>query len=170
IFVFDPAPLLADVRVGQRVRVTGTVTETFNQTQVNATAVVNCGDTAVVTPTQVNLPFASAAFAERYEGMLITMSQTLTVTEVFNLGRFGEAVLSSGGRLYIPTNVVEPGAPANAQQAANDLNRVILDDGLSIQNPDPTPYMFDEPTLRVGDSVTGLTGVLGYGFSAYRIQ
>lgn len=170
IFVFDPAPLLADVRVGQRVRVTGTVTEAFNQTQVNATQVVNCGDTAVVTPTEVTLPFASAAFAERYEGMLITMSQTLTVTEVFNLGRFGEAVLSSGGRLYIPTNVVEPGAPANAQQAANDLNRIILDDGLSIQNPDPTPYMFDEPTLRVGDSVTGLTGVLGYGFNAYRIQ
>ncbi len=170
IFVFDPAPLLADVRVGQRVRVTGTVTESFNQTQVNATQVINCGETAVVTPTEVTLPFASAAFAERYEGMLITMSQTLTVTEVFNLGRFGEAVLSSGGRLYIPTNVVEPGAPANAQQAANDLNRIILDDGLSIQNPDPTPYLFDEPTLRVGDSVTGLTGVLGYGFNTYRIQ
>jgi predicted extracellular nuclease len=170
IFVFDPAPLLADVRVGQRVRVTGTVSETFNQTQVNATSVVNCGDTAVVTPTEVTLPFTSAAFAERYEGMLITMSQTLTVTEVFNLGRFGEVVMSSGGRLINPTNIVEPGAPANAQQAANNLNRIILDDGLSIQNPDPTPYMFDEPTLRVGDSVTGLTGVLGYGFSAYRIQ
>lgn len=170
IFVYDPAPLLADVRVGQRVRVTGTVSESFSQTQVNATSVVNCGTTAVVTPTVVMLPFENAMYAERYEGMLVTMSQTLTVSEVFNLGRFGEVLLSSGGRLINPTNIVEPGAPANAQQAANNLNQIILDDGLSIQNPDPTPYLFDEPTLRIGDSVTGLTGVLGYGFSAYRLQ
>ena len=41
-------------------------------------------------PTDVALPMASATAFERYEGMLVRMPQTLTVTEHFQLGRFGE--------------------------------------------------------------------------------
>ena len=52
--------------------------------------------------------------------MLVDIDQELSVTETFTLGRFGEVVLSSGGRLITPTNVVAPGAPAIAMQAAND--------------------------------------------------
>ena len=50
-------------------------------------------------PTDVTLPFATPTFLERYEGMLVRMHQTLFVTEHFQLGRFGEVLLSSGGRL-----------------------------------------------------------------------
>jgi hypothetical protein len=130
-----------------------------------------------VTAAMVSLPFASATDAERYEGMAVFLPQTLTVSETFDLARFGEVTLSSGGRLLNPTNVVAPGAPAVAMQAANDLNRIVLDDASNVQNPDPTPFMFDEPntpavdpTLRVGDSVTGLTGVMHFAFGDYRIQ
>ncbi len=72
--------------------------------------------------------------------MLVDLDQELTVTETFTLGRFGEVVLSSGGRLITPTNVVAPGAPAIAMQAANDRNRIVLDDGDNRQNLDPTLY------------------------------
>ena len=169
IFVDDPT-LLLDVAVGQRVRVTGIVSEVFDQTQLVATTVEDCGTTGTITPVSISLPLSSISESELYEGMLITLPQTLNVTEVYNLGRFGEAWLSSGGRLMQPTNTTTPGAAANAVQAQNDLNRILLDDGLNTQNPDPTPYLFGEPTLRLDDTVAGLTGVLGYGFGAYRVR
>ncbi len=69
--------------------------------------------------------------------MLVRLPQTMYVTEHFQLGRFGQVVLSSGGKLKQPTNVVAPGAPALALQAQNNLNKIILDDASQTQNPDP---------------------------------
>jgi uncharacterized protein len=71
--------------------------------------------------------------------MLVRLPQTLYVTEHFQLGRFGQVVMSSEGRLKQPTNVVEPGAPALALQAANNLNRIIIDDALNEPEPGPHP-------------------------------
>ena len=48
--------------------------------------------------------------------MLVDFDQTLTATEVFNLGRFGEVGLSGVGRLYAVAAVVMPGAAAEAQR------------------------------------------------------
>ncbi|MBK8020521.1 MAG: ExeM/NucH family extracellular endonuclease [Chloroflexi bacterium] len=169
IFVFDDQPLLADVVVGQRVRVTGTVSEftpvsaSATQTRITPTQIVSCGDTGAITTVSVTLPFADPSFAERYESMRVNVAQTLDVTEVFSVGRFGQVGLSSGARLENPTNEVLPGAPANAMAAANDLNYLVLDDGNQRQNPDPAPYLFGpEPTLRNGDRTTDLTGILTY--------
>jgi predicted extracellular nuclease len=177
IFVFDSPPILLDVSTGQRVRVTGTVSEFTrsgqpgSMTQITATAIGICGDTGTITPVTVTLPFPDAAFAERYEGMLTTLAGTLTVTETFSTGSFGEVVLSSGGRLFQPTNIAAPGAPAIALQAQNDLRRIVMDDGSNRSNPNPTPYLNGpEPTLRIGDSVTNLTGVFTFDFGVYRIH
>jgi predicted extracellular nuclease len=177
IFVFDPQPILLNVIPGQRVRVTGTVSEltrngqSGGMTQITASAVNACGDTGTITPVTVTLPFANATFGERYEGMLTTFAGTLTVNETFSTGSFGEVVLASGGRLYQPTNVVAPGAAANALQAQNDLRRIVMDDGSNRSNPDPTPYLNGaEPTLRIGDSVTNLTGNFTFDFGVYRVH
>jgi predicted extracellular nuclease len=102
--------------------------------------------------------------------MLVEFGQTLFVTEVYTLGQYGEVMLSSGGPLENPTNVVAQGAAAQALQAANDLNNIQLDDGVSWSNYDPTPYLGMGGTLRGGDSTDNLTGVLGYSFGAYEIQ
>jgi predicted extracellular nuclease len=140
----------------------------------SVTRVLVCASGASVTPADVTLPFATATFAERYEGMLVQTTQDLTVSETFSLGRFGELVLSSGGRLLNPTNVVEPGAPAQAMQAANDLNRIVLDDGNNLQNIDPTVYptggLAANHTLRVGDTVAAGRFVLEQRFGVYRLQ
>jgi predicted extracellular nuclease len=48
--------------------------------------------------------------------------------------------MSSGGRLQQPTNVTTPGAAALALQAANNLNRIIIDNGTNLQNPDPIEF------------------------------
>ena len=39
--------------------------------------------------------------------MLVRFHQTLTVTEHFQLGRFGQVVVSAGGKLQQPTSVMQ---------------------------------------------------------------
>ncbi|MBC8032046.1 MAG: ExeM/NucH family extracellular endonuclease [Pyrinomonadaceae bacterium] len=161
------------VNVGDRVRLTGTVSEQFNNTQLNpVTSVIVCSTGNVLPlPVDYDLPEPSNNDLERVENMLVRFPETLTITGNFLLGRFGELVLSSDGRLFQEHNFDRPGsAGANAAILAEPLRYVLLDDGKSIQNPDPTPYFDANNTRRVGDTVTGLTGVLTYDFSEYRIQ
>jgi predicted extracellular nuclease len=176
IFVFDSAGLAPSITVGSFVTVTGRVVEFNGLTELAAPLSVTVGGPAPLpTATPVTLPFASATAPESLEGMRVTLPQTLFVTETFNLGQFGEFVVSSGGILPNPTNIVAPGAPAIAQEAANELNRLEVDDGRSPSYPDPTPYLFggltpQEATLRIGDTVTALTGVITYQFGDYALQ
>ncbi|BCX04854.1 MAG: hypothetical protein KatS3mg053_2792 [Candidatus Roseilinea sp.] len=172
------------VSVGQVVRVTGQAQEFQGQTQIgNVTAIEQCGATATVTPVDVLLPFPSADYLERFEGMLVRLPQTLYVTEHFQLGRFGQITMSSGGRLLQPTQLAAPGAPALAIQAANDLNRIIVDDSLNNQNPDPIIFgggsspLAANNTLRIGDTATGIVGMMTFTWAgnaasgnAYRVR
>ncbi|HEY9089590.1 MAG TPA: ExeM/NucH family extracellular endonuclease [Anaerolineaceae bacterium] len=180
IFVFNSSK--NNVAVGDVVSVEGSVSEYQGQTQITASDVTNCG-TGTVTPVDVTLPFAAADEPERYEGMLVRLPQTLYVTEFFQLGRFGQVVLSSGGRLQQPTNVTTPGAEAIALQNANNLNRIIIDDATNAQNPDPIVFgrgglpLSASNTLRGGDTATGIVGVLNYTWggnsaspNAYRVR
>ncbi len=171
IFVFDNG-FGPDVVPGDVVRVQGTVTEFFDLTELNVvTDLANCGPGGIASATVVNLPMADLADWERLEGMLVSFPQTLYATDNFTWARFGEVGLAVDGPLDNPTNVVLPGAAANALQAANNLRRIQLDDGSTVQNPLPLPpYLGAGNTLRVGDSVTGLTGVLSYGFGSYELQ
>ena len=179
IFVFEPNGGAPAVEAGDVVRIRGRVTE-FLTTGVTLTELSSlsnleiCGSGAAVPATDVDMPFANPTFGERYEGMLVSIDQELTVTETFTLGRFGEALLSSGGRLMNPTNVVEPGAPALLLQAENDLRQILLDDGDGRQNIDPTVYptggLSASNTLRVGDTTDGGTFVFEQRFGVYRLQ
>ncbi len=180
IFVFNGSNNYANL--GDVVRVTGSVSEFQGQTQISASSVVNCG-TGSVSPTDVTFPVSSSTYLEQYEGMLVRLPQTLYVTEHFQLGRFGQVVMSSGGRLQQPTNVVAPGAPSIAMQIANSLNRIIIDDALNSQNPDPILFgrgglpLSAANTLRGGDTATGIVGVMTYTWAgnsasgnAYRVR
>jgi predicted extracellular nuclease len=172
------------VTLGSLVRVTGQVQEFQGQTQIsNVTGFELCSTGASVAPTDVTLPFPSADFPERYEGMLVRFPQTLYVSEHFQLGRFGQIVASSSDRLRQPTNVVAPGAPALALQAQNSLNRIIVDDELNNQNPDPVLFgrggnpLGAANTLRGGDAFSNAVGVLVFTWAgnaasgnAYRLR
>lgn len=176
IFVFSGslAGGALDVSAGQIVRVRGTVSEFSGLTQIGTlTNAAVCPGTADIPPTPVTLPVSAVADHERTEGMKVRLVG-LTVTEVFNLGRFGEVSLSGVGRLPIPTSVALPGAPAQAVMDANNRSRIILDDGDNRQNIDPTVYpqgsLSATNTLRVGDTLAELNGVMDFRFGAYRIQ
>jgi len=172
LFVFSSA---TDVAVGDVVRATGTVAEFFNLTELTSVSeVAILGSDSAPTPATIALPLAAVDSLEPFEGMGIVVPQTLFVTEHFNLGRFGEVLLSSQARLTQPTQVLDAGPQANALQAQNDLNQILLDDFSTIQNPDPViypaPELTADNTLRGGTTVAGLTGVLHFGFDVYRIQ
>lgn len=168
IFVF--APDSPDVMVGDHVRVAGKAGDFFGETQIDDVAgVLFCG-TGTVTETSVTLPVTATSALERYEGMWIVFNQTLYATDHFNLHRFGEALLSVNSRLYQPTNVVDPGTPANDLQDLNNRSSILLDDGSGDEWPLPVPYIGAEGTLRLGDTTENLTGNLGYGFGSYRLQ
>jgi hypothetical protein len=176
------------VSSGQVVRVTGYSRERFNQTTLNGSDsnnsevppanIINCGS-GNMTPVDVTMPFETPTLPERYEGMLVKFPQALVISEYFNYDRYGEMVLglpfASQSRLYTPTSMVEPGAPANDLAYQNSLRRIILDDVQSAQNPStlrhPNGLPFNLSNLfRGGDLVQNAMGVMGYDFDTYRIM
>ena len=85
----------------------------------------------------VMLPVSSLGDFEPLEGMRVTFPHPLSIAETFNYDRFGELVLANG-RQFQPTAVHEPGSPAAAALTqANALGRITLDDGSTVQNPNP---------------------------------
>lgn len=171
IFVYDGENPRIDVAVGDRVEIRGIVTEHFGETQV-ASPVVRVTGSGTVAPVEVALPATGLvrnsdgdmiADLERYEGMLVRFPQTLTVTSLRNLGRFGSVTLSSGGRLMQFTNGNRPD-PAGYAAHRDDVARrsLVLDDGDRAENPDTLRYLGTAASLRAGDTVAGLTGNLRY--------
>ena len=179
IFVFDGNNPSVDVGAGDVVEVSGTVKEYFGETQLEATSarVVGFGS---ITPLPINLPASTLvtnedgdliADLERYEGMLVTFSDTLTVTELRNLERFGEIGLAEGGRLYQFTNDNAPDADGyRAHREQNARRSIVLDDGRRTQNPSSLPYLTAGNTpgysIRIGDTLDGLTGNLRFARGA----
>ncbi|MFC5999611.1 ExeM/NucH family extracellular endonuclease [Quadrisphaera sp. GCM10027208] len=171
IFVYAPGAV--DVAVGDVVRVTGTAGEYYGSTQLSGEVEIEVLGTAdVPEPLELSVPIGDE---ERYEGMLVTFPQELTILEYYNFGRYGEIALGTE-RQYQPTAVHEPGSPeAAALAAANAENRITLDDGRSVQNPDPARHPNGEEftldnLFRGGDVLTDVTGILDYRYNLWRIQ
>lgn len=168
LFVFtNAAP--QTVKAGDLVQVSGTVTEFGSNEPVTELTTVssfaNCGAGTPVAPTTLTFPLASAAQLESLEGMLVTIPTPLTVTDTFGYGRYGELGLSSGGRVFNPTN------GQGGDNASNALRRIVLDDLNSGQNPAVLPYLDPASnTRRTGDTVSGLTGTVHYLGGGYRIE
>ena len=156
VFVFDGADPATDVDVGDLVRVVGTVDEYFGETQVSASMVTVIGNGAI-SPVPVTFPVATAtnsdgekiADLESYEGMLVTFPQTLTISQLRNLERYGEILLSQGGREFSYTNLNAPDvAGYSAHVDSVTTRRIYLDDGLRSENS-AVPQ-----SVRNGDEIT----------------
>ncbi len=182
LFVYQPAA--NGISVGDRVQVTGEVVEYQGLTELTAVQSAVVVGTGSVLPTSFTLPRPSTLQLETLEGMLLQFPQTLVVNDVSDWAQYGQVTLAPD-RLITPTNTVDPndavasGTSSSgsgnvaAVQSQDDLNirsTVLLDDGGSSSDPVPTPLMGPEGTLRAGSTITGLTAVLSYGFSAYRLQ
>lgn len=176
LFVF--AGGTASVLVGQLVELNGVVAEFNTGAATNAdtaahpvteltgvSGITVRGSGFTVPPVEVVLPEAVDGELERVEGMLVTLRGPLVVSQNFFLGRYGQLTLSAGARMENPTNRHRPGPDAQALADANARARILLDDGTSQQNPNPTPYLAADNTVRAGDRVESVTGVIDYGLA-----
>ncbi len=195
LFVFCSACPVAVVE-GQRVQVTGAVSEFFNMTQITASTapsvvVVDTGyNLALATPSDIDLPIAGDtaainAFYEAREGMRVRFTDVLSVSEYFELARYGQLILYANAR---PFQFTEDNAPSVSGFAAHIAalagRRVILDDtdnrqNVSIDPPDDGTQRIYHPIangglsagtqgadfFRGGDTVSNLTGVLHWSFA-----
>jgi predicted extracellular nuclease len=187
LFVFSAASGWPAAQLGNLVQVTGTVIEfapgagttATPLTQIASVTSVNLlGTGYTLTPVAVTLPVTSGDSLERFEGMLVRIDGTLTVQQNFFQARFGQLTLGVG-RHETPTNRHRPGTPqALALADLQARSRILLDDGSSMQNVNPTPYFLGNGLPRGGDSVSNLVGVLDFGLATasaagpglYRLQ
>ena len=185
-FVFSGSTPAVDVQEGQRVCVQGAVSEFFGMTQLTATS---AGSVLVTSASEPLPPAATLAlpvvgdlndFYERFEGMRVTFTNTFHVSEYFEVARYGQIVLTAGGRPYQYSHVDT--TPTAAEYAAfrDALSRlrIILDDDNNVQNAPlpagtffhPSPLGFGIGTqgtnfYRGGDIVENLVGVLHWSFA-----
>lgn len=181
-----------EVNVGDRVKVTGATSEFFGMSQVSAFD----ADVEVVTtnqplpsPAVVALPIITTAstveaataeinqYYEALEGMLVTTPQPLSVAEYFQLGRYGQVVLSANGRPMQFTNVNTPDAAGFIQHQIDlAARRIILDDDNNSQNSalfndtavfHPQPGFSVTNKFRGGDTIDNLTGVLHWSWAGF---
>jgi len=171
IFIFDPGSMAIDAGIssGDLIEATGKVTEYNNFTQIILYSIkkVKNGMSQEVRAAHFTLPFKDEQFLERYEGMLIELPQKCIITENRNYSKYGEMTISPDVRLPVPTNVAEPGVSANSVQALNNRSKIILDDGSKQKYPETDPIL---KTLRCGDSIQGIVGILSHYFKIYRIE
>ena len=176
--VYDGAlPALRDV-----VAITATVNEQDGRTQLQAVESLevtaqdgDLGSYYVPTPIED---------WERYEGMLITLTNTLTVIDNYDLGRYGEFRVAAEGRQYIPTQIIDPNdATASGTSYSGTSNMdgvgeysqsqrglvVIVDDASAEQNPETPAFgSFSDP-VTVGSTISGITGVVDEAFNRYAL-
>lgn len=195
IFVFCDA-CAVDVNEGDRVEVTGEIEERFGMTQLDAAAGgvdIAAVSSGLPTPAQISLPVVGDVdtFYEQFEGMLVEFTDTLVVSEYFQLARFGQIVLYPGARPFQYTQTDDTPTMAEYQAHLADLaaHRVILDDDNNDQNsPLPAGTIFHPQPggfgvgaqgvdfFRGGDELTSLIGVLHWswagasGTDAWRIR
>lgn len=173
LFVY--APDGAQVAPGDRVTVTGTAGDVFDVTQLSDATYTVTGSGALPAATPLPLPSTDAE-REALEGMLVEPTESLTVTEVFNLSNYGELLLAQGGRLISPTEAADPGPDSTAAAQQNDLRSIVLDDGRTTDfSPEDAPllqppYLTLNDPVRVGDTAVLEPVVLHQGFGSYRLQ
>jgi uncharacterized protein len=195
IFVFTGGG--TPVALGDIVSLTGTVGESFGQTQISGVTDVTTVSTGSALPTSVTVTLDPATVQdfEAIEGMRVSVTSgttsPLTIIENFNLDRFGEVTIGAGIQTQ-PTQIYDAQTQADeiARLAeANTNARLLLDDGNGAQNPDAFEYLpanagdngngfldsgdnfgNDGATIRLGAELTApVEGVMGFGFGDYRV-
>ncbi|NKX49769.1 ExeM/NucH family extracellular endonuclease [Arthrobacter deserti] len=179
VFVYSPATV-DEVRPGDHVQVTGTVSEHFGLTELSVRdggLEVLAEPAQAVKPAAIGWP-AGAADREKFEGMLLSPRGEFTVTDNYALNQYGEIGLAAGeGPLIQPTAVGAYGSDAFWRQTEENAARAVtLDDGagtdyLRAGRDTPLPYLTADSPVRVGASAGFTTEVvLDYRFGQWRFQ
>jgi predicted extracellular nuclease/methionine-rich copper-binding protein CopC len=158
-FAEDPGPLA----IGDRLTLSGKVTETDQRTTLAAAALVAvCGHDVAITPLSWYVPPGTPEAWEAVESMLVALGP-LTITANDTFVTTGELQVMSGPRPIYPTEITPPGAAAYAAWQANVERQFTLDDG-QIGGPPPAPQPADLIAFRAGSTIPAAHGIVdGYG-------
>ncbi|MBE9638728.1 ExeM/NucH family extracellular endonuclease [Salipiger mangrovisoli] len=186
------------VTLGDLVEVTGSVTEFLGLTEITSVSSVEILGSGYALPAATVLALSpdETPNYEALEGMRLSVttgtSEALTVIENFNLDRYGQITVSAGTQTQ-PTQLYDAqteAAEIAALAAANANARLLLDDGVSTQNPDSYGNLpggtgddgngvldrgddFSDAgtTVRLGAEVDGpVEGVLTYAFGEWTLN
>ena len=180
VFVYSSGSSV-DVNLGDLVRVVGTVDQYFSETQLSDVTTIDVLDVNrldLVTVANISLGGASAVTLsqdgyyqpdlEAYEGMLVSVNESLQISEQFQLDRFNEIKLVTGERPWQFTQIASPDPVLyDAHLRGLGARRITYDDGLNVQNAnianlDGFSAYNESNAKRMGDVVANLTGVLDY--------
>ena len=182
IFIFLANNPATGIAIGDKVKVTGPVSEFNTVTQINGSA----ADAVELVAAQVGVPAVTPLPAtvlgsarEAFEGMLVSPTGTYRLVSSHNLQNFGELWTSAGATM--PVEAFETQTPntagATAVTTANNNARLLLDDGYSIRVDNAAhvgdqPYFTKDVVVRNGDVVKFPAGgsLLSYDFGNWRLQ
>ena len=187
IFVNYSGVASLGLTLGAQVNVYGSVTESYDWTQLSAEFIEVTSTNTPITATVIE-PIDSdenfEATLERYEGMLIELdtSSDMKITRTFGFdfdSYRNNMVLAHGKVNRQPNQDNQPGSEkAIAQTETNALNRLFIESPTAAEDgiiPWYPNFGADNGTgttddyLRVGANVNGMQGVLGYSYSEFRL-
>jgi len=117
-------------------------------------------------------PYADGIdFYESLEGMMVTVEQPVAVSAVRQFGTFSAEV-------FVLANNGKDAAPKNARTSRGGINLQPDVDNTGDQNPERVQLQFDStlfgstayPSIKVGDKLGDVTGVVGYSFGNYEVN
>jgi predicted extracellular nuclease len=150
------------VEVGERLEISGVVKEhapvvgAATLTELVQPRILRRLGRGAVAPTTLTAEQLRAGALERFEGMLVRVAEPLTVHEHRLLGRYGQVLLAPQARRF---RAGDPPAPLRGA--------LVLDDArsspLRVEEGDTLPHLGADGTLRIGDEVGPLVGILDSG-------
>lgn len=170
IFVEDED--LSAITMGHTIRVLGTPEENFGNTQITASAFIDCGAAETQIPAlALSLPLAENFQLETIEGMLVSVNNA-SVTDVFNLGRFGQFSIDANLK-WVPSDREIPLSDAyNILVKNNSKPQLLVEDNTTSEHPNGLNFIENYSytnSLAVGDKIS-VEGPINFAFGDYRIS
>jgi len=172
----------SQLKVGDKVTVTGRVIENHGLTQLNADTISNPIHTGLLKPIVLTTHASDKDFKatlERHEGMLVTITplSKMLVSRSFGYdrkARRNNMALAYGNINYQQNQAHRPSSKASINQFHSNLDRNLTVES-AVKAPSGTiPWYqnFASTTanhIRIGDDINQLTGVIGYSHGEYRL-
>lgn len=166
-------PAVGGLRQGARVRVRGRVVEHGEDEAGTTLTALVPGTVQVLGAGEPPAPLALREPPEDwepYEGMRVRIEAPLTIGGHHELARRGVLLASFGGRLYAPTEIAAPGAPARRVAQDNARRELLLDDARA-DTPRDIWYLPDEAQApRSGGTLSGVEGIVDQRWGRVRLQ
>jgi hypothetical protein len=172
-----PSPLLNNVEVGQKIRVTGRIRESFGFTRVEEISAVETIGSGTITPVTLSpTTIASYSFAvnEKYEGMLVRIANPTQGADLFVIDTNADAGTGNNfGDYRVGVDVDDPNTGTRVlagRQTGTTFSSLNVSYINNIRWATQDGNMVATPiVVAIGDKMKSLTGIVYYGFNNLRL-